>query len=182
MAADPAVELVLGPASMTWTDMGGNSRDRRARARARAGDHVDDVLGHILLYAEQPQRRATLAGGAERRGDNVVGDLFRQRRGVDDHRIDAASLGDQRHDRRILGGERAVDRACHFGRAGEGDAGHSRIGHERGTDPAVARHELQRLRRDAGLVQEANRRGGDERRLLGGLRHHGVPPPAQRIK
>ena len=43
--------------------------------------------------------------------------------GVDDHRILAAGLGDQRHDRAVAGGEAAVDRPRGVGRAGEGDAG-----------------------------------------------------------
>ena len=40
--------------------------------------------------------------------------------------IDAAGLGDQRHDRAVLGGQRAVDRAADLGRAGEADAGDAR--------------------------------------------------------
>ena len=139
-----------------------------------ARDHLDHAVGDVLLHAQQPQRRAALAGGAEGRRDHVVGHLLGQRGGVDDHRVDAAGLGDQRHDRRVLAGEHAVDRARDLGRAGEGDAGDARIGDERGADLAVARHELQRARRHAGLVQQAHGRGGDQRRLLGRLRHHGV--------
>ena len=39
---------------------------------------------------------------------------------------------------------------------------------------AVAGDEMQRARRHAGLVQEPHGRGGDQRRLLGGLRDDGV--------
>ena len=74
----------------------------------------------------------------------------------------------------VLGGERAVDRARHLGRAGEGDAGDARIGDQRRADLAVAGHEMQRARRNAGLVQQAHGLGGDQRRLLGRLGHHGV--------
>ena len=56
-------------------------------------------------------------------------------------------------------------------KATPGDAG---VGDERGADPAVARKEMERARRDAGGMQNAHRLGGDERRLLGGLRHHAV--------
>ena len=75
----------------------------------RADDHLDHAVGDVVLQTEQPQRRAALAGGAEGGGDDVVGHLFGQRGGVDDHGVDAAGLGDQRHDRAVLGGERAVD-------------------------------------------------------------------------
>ncbi len=74
----------------------------------------------------------------------------------------------------VLGRQRAVDRARHVGRAGEGDTGDAGIGDERGADLAVARHQLQHARRHARLVQNAHRLGRDQRRLLGRLRHHGV--------
>src|SRR5262249_45539338 len=38
-----------------------------------ASDHLDDGLGHVLLQAQQAQRRAALAGRAEGRGDHIVG-------------------------------------------------------------------------------------------------------------
>ena len=87
-----------------------------------ADDHLDHPVGDVLLHAEQPQRRAALAGGAEGRRHDVVRDLLGQRGRVDDHGVDAAGLGDQRHDRAVLGGERAVDEPRHLGRAGEDDA------------------------------------------------------------
>ena len=61
-----------------------------------------------------------------------------------------------------------------LGRAGEGDAGDARVGDQRRADLAVARHEMQRARRHAGLVQQAHRFGRDQRRLLGGLGHHRI--------
>ena len=101
--------------------------DRRAPIRARRPAIMSSTrVGDVLLHAEQPQRRAALAGGAESRGDDVVGHLLGQRGGIDDHGVDAAGLGDQRRDRAVLGGERAVDDARDFGRAGEGDAGDAR--------------------------------------------------------
>ena len=95
----------------------------------RARDHLDDGLGHVLLQAQQAQRRAALAGRAERRGDHIVGDLLRKRGRIDDHRIDAAGLGNQRHDGRFLRRQRAVDRARDLGRAGESHTGDARITH-----------------------------------------------------
>ena len=64
--------------------------------------------------------------------------------------------------------------ARHLGRAGEGDAGDARIGGERGADLAVARHEMQRLDRHAGGVQDAHGLRRDQRRLLGRLGDHGI--------
>ncbi len=45
--------------------------------RARGAlDHLQHAVGDILLHAQEPQRRAALPGGAERRGDDIVGDLL----------------------------------------------------------------------------------------------------------
>ncbi len=139
-----------------------------------ADEHVEHPLGHVLLQAEQAERRAALTGGTERRRDHVVHDLFGQRRRIDDHGIDAAGLGDQRHDQPAFSGEGLIDGAADFGRAREGDADDARIGDEAGADLAVAEHELQRGRRNAGFVQQRHRASGDERRLLGRLGDHGV--------
>jgi hypothetical protein len=35
----------------------------------RADQHLEHAVGDIVLQAQQPQRRAALAGGAERRGN-----------------------------------------------------------------------------------------------------------------
>ena len=140
-----------------------------------ARDHLDDRIGDILLHAEQPQRRAALAGGAERRRHHVVGHLLGQRGGVDDHRVDAAGLGDQRHDRRVLAGKRAVDRARHLGRAGEGDAGDARIG--RPARAPILPSPGTRCSALAGMPAWCRRRTASEaieRGLLGRLRHHRV--------
>ena len=61
-----------------------------------------------------------------------------------------------------------------LGRAGEGDAGDARIVDQRRADRAVARHEIERIDRNAGRVQELHRLEGDERRLLGGLGDDGI--------
>ena len=63
----------------------------------------------------------------------------------------------------------AVDRARDLGRAGEDDAGDVGMGDQRRADAAVAGDEMQRARRDAGLVQQGDGLGRDQRRLLGGL-------------
>ena len=116
---------------------------------SRAAPSIISIMrsATFVLHEQQPQRRAALAGGTERRRHDVVGDLFGQGSGIDDHRIDAAGLCDQRHDRPVLGGERAVDRPCHFGRAGECDAGDVGMRHQHGAGPATP---ATRCRADAG--------------------------------
>ena len=49
-----------------------------------------------------------------------------------------------------------------------------RIGDEAGANLAVAEHELQRRRRNAGFVQQRDGASGNKRRLLGRLGDHGV--------
>ena len=63
-------------------------------------EHLERPLGDILLQHEQAQGRAALAGRAEGRSDDVLHHLLGERGGIDDHRVDAAGLGDQRDDRR----------------------------------------------------------------------------------
>ena len=54
--------------------------------------------------------------------------------GVDDHRVDAAGLGDERHDRAVALRQGFVDPSCGLHRAGKGDAGDARVGDERRAD------------------------------------------------
>jgi len=58
-------------------------------------DHLNSGDPRIVLDAEQPQRRTALTGGAKRGNDHIIGYLFGKSRGVDDHCIDTAGLGDQ---------------------------------------------------------------------------------------
>ena len=141
MRIEPLLRLGIDHRADMGGGVGGIAELQFAR---RARDHLDHAVGDVVLQEQQPQRRAALAGRAERRGDDVVGDLFGQRGGIDDHGVDAAGLGDQRHDRAVLGGQRSVDRPRDFGRAGEDDAGDIGMRHQRGTDPAVALHQMQR--------------------------------------
>ena len=68
----------------------------------RALHHRNNTIGDIVLHAEQPQSGTTLAGRTEGRGHNVVGHLFGQSRGIDNHCIDATSLGNQHRYRSVL--------------------------------------------------------------------------------
>ena len=67
-----------------------------------------------------------------------------------------------------------VDGARDLGRSGEDDAGDIRLRHQRSTNPSVAGHQTQRRVRQACLLQQANGRGCDPRRLFGGLGNHRV--------
>ncbi len=106
-ARDMRIQALFGLGIDHRADMGCGIRGIADPEFTRgARDHLDHAVGDVVLKEQQPQRRAALAGRTERRGDDVVGDLFGQRGGIDDHRIDAAGLRDQRHDRAVLGGER----------------------------------------------------------------------------
>jgi hypothetical protein len=63
----------------------------------RALEHLDGLVGDIVLQEQHAQRRAALAGAVERRRARILHHLFRQRRGIDDHRVLAAGFGDQRN-------------------------------------------------------------------------------------
>jgi hypothetical protein len=101
----------LEPLLRLRVDHGADLHGRIARVAVRelprrADDHREHAVGHVLLDAEQPQGRAALARGAEGGGHHVVGDLLGERGGVHDHGVDAAGLGDEGHDRPVLGGKR----------------------------------------------------------------------------
>ena len=128
----------------------------------------------LLLQAQEAQRRAALTGRTEGGRQNIVDDLLDQSGRVDDHGVDPARLGDERRDRAVAFGERAIDALRDLDRAGEDDARRLRIGDERRADGAVAWRELQRVSRRAGFMQEPDRQRRDERRLLCGLRDDGV--------
>ncbi len=88
--------------------------------------------------------------------DDVDHDLLGERGGIDHHRVEAARLGDERQGRaapRETAGELLFDQPRDRRRAGEHDALDARVGDQRRADFASARHELQRLARNAGLVQ-----------------------------
>ena len=185
----------LGDQPALGLHFGGVVRDRRARFlvddRAdiggdrpwvadrqllhRALQHLDDLLLDVLLDVEDPQRRAALAGALEGRGEDVAHRLFGQRRGIDDHRVEAAGLGDQHRVGRGSLGKLAFDQARDLGRAGEADAGDARIGGQRPADRRpVTRQQLQHILRNARLMQQRHGARGDQRRLLGGLGQHRV--------
>ena len=145
--------------------------------RQRAAQHGQRALGRLLLQAQDAQGRAALPRGIERGGDHVADHLLGERRGIDDHRVEPAGLGDQRN--RLAGAgepprERARDQPRDRRRAGEDHALHAGILDQRGADLACAGNELQRLSRHAGFVQQPHGFGGDQRGLLGGLGDHDI--------
>ena len=70
--------------------------------------------------------------------------------------------------------ELLLDQAGHFGGAGEHHAASLRRGHQRRADTAIARQELQHRAWHAGLKQDIDGGGCDERRFLGGLGEHRI--------
>ena len=71
----------------------------------------------------KPQRRAALAGAHEGRAHHIVDHLLRQRGRIDEHGVQAAGLGDQRHDGAAACRQRAIDGQRRGRRAGHRDAG-----------------------------------------------------------
>jgi hypothetical protein len=138
---------------------------------SRAAPMIMASMGCATSSCRQSRRSAEQRWPAERKAEAMTSSLTcsGKRGGIHDHGIDAAGLGDQRHDGAILGGERAVDGPSHRGRAGEGHARHMPMRDEPRADGAVARHELQGGLGDAGFMQEPNRLIGHQRRLFGGL-------------
>ncbi len=140
--------------------------------RHRALEHREHGVRDVRLQAEDAQGRAALAGGIEGRRHHVGRHLLRKGGGIDDHRVDAARLGDQRHGRAARGqpaGELPFDETRDRRRAGEDHALDAGVVDDRRADLARARQERERVGRDAGGVQDADRLGRDQRRLLGGL-------------
>src|SRR5690349_23372420 len=93
-----------------------------------SSDLPQNLVRRVLLQAEQAQRGAALSRAVERGLRRVAHDLLRQRGAVDDHRVHAACLGDQRRERAVAPRERAVDRLRGLDRAREHDARDPRIG------------------------------------------------------
>ncbi|KAG1466010.1 hypothetical protein G6F57_013328 [Rhizopus arrhizus] len=98
----------------------------------RTSQHGHHLVGDVVLHEQHARGRATLAGGGEGRTDGVLDQLFRQCRGVGDEGVLATGLGNQHADGGVAGGHRAVDRTRGVGGAGEGHAGHARVGGQRG--------------------------------------------------
>ena len=144
----------------------------------RVAQHGQGAVGHVVLQAQQAQGRAALARRVEGRGQHVGHHLFGQGRRIDHHGVLAAGLGHQGNGLaggRQAGAELPCDQARHFGGAGEHHAGHLRVRHQGCAHAlALAGHQLQRIARHAGFVQEGDHGGGRERCLLGGLGQHGV--------
>ena len=141
----------------------------------RAVEPLDQPVGGVVRQEQQAQRRAALAGRAEGREDHVVDHLLALGRGVDEHGVEPAGLGDEGHDRALARRQGAVDRPGGVGAAGEGDAGQHGMGEQRRADGlASPRQEVQDSRGSPAGVEQPHRLGGDQRRLLGRLGQHRV--------
>ena len=144
----------------------------------RLAQHGQRAVGHIVLQAQQAQGGTALAGRIEGRGQHIGHHLLGQGRGVHHHGVLAAGLGNQRNGaarRRQAPGQLARDQARHLGGAREHHARHLGMCHQgRAHGLARARHQLQRVARHAGLVQQGHHGGGRQRCLLGGLGQHRV--------
>ena len=140
-----------------------------------AGNHLDHRIRSAFMQAQKPQGRAALTGRAKRALHHGVGHLLGQCGRVDQHGIDAAGLGNQRHDGAVFRGQRSLNNFGHRHRAGEDHAGNLRGRDQRRTH-GVARsvQQLQRVLGNTCPVQQPDGVPGHARRLLGRLGQHGV--------
>ena len=130
-------------------DIGADQRRVADREfRHRPNQHRQQAISDIILDIEEAHRRAALPGAVESGNQGISDDLLGQSGGIDDHRVLPAGFGDQRHDRAGARRQDGIDRAGRFGRAGERDAGDSRISNQRGADGfAISRQQVQHVAR-----------------------------------
>ena len=63
-----------------------------AQQSHRAGEQLQRRFGNVLLQAQQPQRRAALAGTLKCRDHRIANRTFQQRARIHDHRVEPAGL------------------------------------------------------------------------------------------
>ena len=141
----------------------------------RARDHLDHLIGDFLLKDQQAQRRTTLARRPERGCQHVGHNLFGKRSRIDDHRVDAPGLRNQRDQRAVLvDQQRRGDALGGRGRSGKGDAGDAQVAGQFRADFAAAGDEDISVLRHARLMRQFDRAARDQRRLRRRLGDHGV--------
>ena len=153
-------------------------RVAHAAFRHRAAQHLQRMVGDIVLNTEQTQRRAALSGAVIGGGDDIQHHLFRQGGRIDDHRIHAAGFGDQRRRATLrieTSRQVALQQRGDRGRAGKHHTAHALVaGQLRADGFAEARQQLHHASRHACLQQNAHRLRGDQRRLFRRFRQHAV--------
>ena len=153
------VDVVKGFAVDHRANVGGQLGGvAQAQLLGGALNHLNHAVGDAFMHTQQAQGRAALARRAKRALHHGIGNLFGQRAAVDQHGVDAAGLGDQRHDGAVFGGERAVDDFGDLGRAGKHHAGHARRSHQRSANGFT---------RAMGQLQSAFRHAGCNHQLDG---------------
>ena len=160
-------------------DVGGQAiRVAQGVLLQRLFEHADGAIGHVFLHAQQAQRRTALAGRVECRCQHIAHHLLGQRGGIDHHGILATGFGDQRNRpafRAQALRQRAGNQARHFGGAGKHHAMHARVRHQGGPGGvALAGHQLQRVLRDAGGMQDGHHGRRRQRGLFGRLGQHRI--------
>jgi hypothetical protein len=143
-----------------------------------AAQHLQRAVGDLLLQAQDAQRRAALPRAVEGRGDDIAHHLLGQRRAVDDHRVLAAGLGDQRDRgaiRRQALGQLLLDQPRHLGRAGEHHARDLLGPDQRRADGAIAADQLQRVLGHARLMQQRTLSAATSGVSSAGLASTGLP-------
>src|SRR3990167_2676157 len=176
---DVLVDIILGFRVDHRADIGAQAlRVAQAVFSHGALEHVDHSIRHVFLHTQHAQCRAALTRAVEGRGHDIDHHLFSERRGVDDHAVEAAGFGDQRNGAALgiqATGEVALNDPGHFGGPGKHHATHSLVADQASADGfATARQQLHGAARYTGVEQNAHSLRSDQRRLFGRLGQHGV--------
>ena len=138
-------------------------------------DHFNHTIGDCRVHDQQTQRRAALTGRAESADHHRVDHLLGQRAAVDQHRVDAAGLSDQRNDGAVFHSQCALDDLGDLRGAGEHHTGNAGLGDQRRTHGfARAVQQLQCIGGHTRSMQQIDGELGNAGRLLGGFGQHGV--------
>ncbi len=140
--------------------------------------HLQRVVGHVVLQTQHAQGRTTLTGAVEGGGQHVNHHLLGQRGGVNDHGVQAASFGYQRRRASLRVQTRrniALQQRRHFGGAGKHHAAHAVIRSQFRADRfTTPRQQLDHASRHARFKQNVDTLRGNQRRLLCRFRQHAV--------
>ena len=148
--------------------------------------HVQHMVCAVFLQAQQAQGRAALTCRVIGRLQYIAHHLLGQGRRIDHHGVDAASLGNQWHRLAMAAQalrQRAVNVLGHGVGAGKHHGVGIRMGHQCLADGfAFAGQQLQRMGRNASLVQQLHGLRGNQAGLLGRLGNHCIARSQRRGK
>ena len=137
----------------------------------RTGKHLYHRIGNILLQVHDAQRRTALPRALKGRSHHIIHYLLWQRRGINQHNVEAAGLGDKGDNGPLALSQLSIDqfrRAC---AAGKHHPRNTRVSYQTSTDSrAITRQQMQNICRYPRLQQKRDGTSGNEWRLFRRLR------------